>query len=82
MAINGKSNWREPAYLSGVDDGQQVLLQSLLLKPFARVRNIEMALNRTVVLILRSWVFFSCCCCSQVAVICAVPKLNVFSLFY
>jgi len=52
MAINGKSNWREPAYLSqSVDDVQQVFLQSLLLKTFARVRNIELAVNRTVVLI-------------------------------
>lgn len=52
MAINGKSNWREPAYLrESVHDVQQVFLQSPLLKTFARVRNIELAVNRIVVLI-------------------------------
>lgn len=52
MAINGKSNWRETAYLSeSADDVQQVFLQSLLLKTFARVRNIELVVNRIVVLI-------------------------------
>lgn len=51
MAIHGKSNRREPAYLSeSADDVQQVFLQSLLSKTFARVRNIVLAVNRIVVL--------------------------------
>ena len=66
MAINGKSNRREPAYLSeSVDDVQQVFLQSPLLKTFARVRNIELAVNRIGVLIDKLGFFLVLLLCSS-----------------
>lgn len=81
MAIHGKSNRREPAYLSeSADDVQQVFPQSLLSKTFARVRNIGLAMNRIVVLTDKLGLgFFLCCCCVQVAAICAVSNLNLRS---
>lgn len=75
MAINGKSNCRD--YLGqSVDNGQQVFLQSPLFKTFTRVRNVELAVIRIVVL---GGTVFYCCCCVQGAGICTASGLTVFS---